>query len=84
MPRLKFRHDVQVWIVPGTLLQVRSVERAAQVLIERWPAEFAWSPQKVAAAGACLRASKTRKPADVELARETFAAAAREAGILKE
>ena len=84
MSRLKFRHDVQVRIRPDALLQVRSVEQAAQVLLEQWPAEYAWTPEKIAAAGACLRASKTRKLVDVELAREAFVKAARQAGLLHE
>jgi hypothetical protein len=75
---------VQIWVRPGTLLQVRSVEQAARVLLEQWPAEYAWTPEKIAAAGACLRASKTRKPVDVDLAREAFVKAARQAGVLKE
>jgi hypothetical protein len=84
MPRLRFTSEVQIWFSDGVVLRVRSVQKAARVLIEQWPAEFAWSPKKVAAAGACLRASKTKKPVDVELAREAFAAAAREAGMLAE
>ncbi len=65
---------------PNAVQSVANARDAADFLLHRWPRE--WGRQHYAARSACLAVLKgTREPT---LAREAFAAAAREADILKE
>jgi hypothetical protein len=81
MPRLWF-DDVRIWIGGSTELTVNSVQQAARVLYEEWPEEFVGSALYRNAALACIAAVDGHGTADE--AREAFAAAAREAGMLEE
>ncbi len=65
---------------PDAVQAVANAREAADFLLHRWPRE--WSPQHFAARSACLAVLKGRN--EPSLAREAFAAAAREAQILKE
>jgi hypothetical protein len=81
MPRLWF-DDVLIWIVGSTELTVNSVQQAARVLYEEWPAAWMGTDLHKAAMLACIDAHDGHGTA--EDARDAFAAAAREAGMLEE
>jgi len=71
---------VFVWITAGTQHAVGDVVRAAEILLKRWPEEFAESGLHHAARLACLDA--WQNDGDLLGAREAFVAAAQEAGVL--
>jgi len=78
MPRLWFA-PVEIWVAPGTSLTVNSVQQAARVLLEEWPAEHRGTDVHSGAMLVCLAALEGM--GSVEDAREAFLAAAREAGM---
>jgi len=75
----KFK-PVFVWISTGTKQSVVDVVKAAQLLLNHWPQQFAQTDLHRAAQVACLAAWEA--DGDPELARDAFVAAAEEAGIL--
>ena len=69
---------------PGDVARnVTSVEEAARTLVAEWPQRDK-SDARLAAMTACLVAMKRRTVVDVEVAREAFVEAARQAGILQQ
>ncbi|MFI5411276.1 DUF982 domain-containing protein [Kaistia sp. UC242_56] len=71
---------VHVWITAGTTQVVGDVVRAAEMLLKHWPVEFANTDLHNAARLACLEA--WQDDGEISAARDTFHAAAQEAGIL--
>lgn len=71
---------VRIWISAGTTQAVGDVVKAAQVLLEHWPKEFAGTEAHLAAREACLDAWDDN--GDPMAARAALIAAAREADIL--
>ncbi|CAH1661879.1 hypothetical protein CHELA1G11_12000 [Hyphomicrobiales bacterium] len=80
MPRLWF-DPVDIWVSDTKRQTVTSVEEAARLLIEAWPAKFARSKKNAAARKACLAALETEKMSAVSAARAAFLKAAEEAGM---
>lgn len=73
---------VFVWESIGTRREVKDVLRAAEWLVERWPADHRGSDKHVEAMQACLLELEGK--ASPEQARARFIEAAREADILVE
>jgi len=71
---------VHVWITAGTTQVVGDVVRAAEILLKHWPEEFANTDLHNAARLACLEA--WQDDGEISAARDSFHAAAQEAGIL--
>lgn len=80
MAYLWFSEPVKVWIRPTRCKLVSHVLEAAEVLLKEWPKSATSDPICIAARKACLDALSGT--GEVENARATFEAAAREVGIL--
>ncbi|MDF2813078.1 MAG: hypothetical protein K0S56_4109 [Microvirga sp.] len=82
MPYLWFSTPVPVLIKTGQCQEISHVEEAAEILLYHWPKSAFGDLICLAAQKACHSALTGK--GEIENARSTFEAAAREAGILRE
>lgn len=76
-----FDEPVAIAVSTGTSVHVASARKAAEVLLNEWPGDSA-TAKHIAARKSCLAVLEGTRKAIV--ARRAFAAAAEEAGILRE